>query len=308
MRATIFAMANHPGIYVETLIRKDIDQVWRRTQDPALHELWDLRFSRIKYLPRGSEKEPQRFLYSTRIGFGLNIEGEGESTGTHEDGGVRISALKFWSADPKSLIETGSGYWKYVPTKDGVRFFTWYDYQTRFAALGGIFDRLVFRPLLGWATAWSFDRLRIWIDRGQTPAASFRLAMIHATARVAIAFIWFWHGLVPKLLFEQADERSMIAAVGLSAGFVPVIGWIELVLAALAFVTWRWRPFFLLNVAAMIGALVGVALTSPSYLVAAFNPVTLDIAMIALSVVGFAAAGELPYAARCLRKPPKEAA
>jgi hypothetical protein len=44
--------------------------------------------------------------YSTRIGFGLKISGEGESTGNREDTtGVRTSALSFWSADPKSLIE-----------------------------------------------------------------------------------------------------------------------------------------------------------------------------------------------------------
>ena len=301
-------MEKRSGIYVETLIRKDIDEVWQHTQQPELHELWDLRFTKIEYLPRTCESEPQRFLYSTRIGFGLKIEGEGESRGNHESGGVRTSALKFWSADSKSLIEVGSGYWKYFPTERGVRFLTWYDYQTRFRGPGLIVDRLVFRPLLGWATAWSFDRLRIWIDRGQTPEASLRLASIHACARVAIAFIWFWHGLMPKLLFEQADERAMIAAVGLSPRLVPVIGWIEILLAALTFATWRWRPFFLLNIAAMIGALVGVALTSPSYLVAAFNPVTLDLAMIALALIGYMAAAEIPFAGRCLRKPPKEPA
>jgi len=177
LRATISVMEKRPGIYVETLIRKDIDEVWSHTQRPELHELWDLRFTSIQYLPRAAESEPQKFLYLTRIGFGLEIEGAGESTGTHDDGGVRTSALKFWSADSKSLIETGSGYWKYLPTDDGVRFLTWYDYQTRFASPGRILDKFVFRPLLGWATAWSFDRLRIWIERGQAPETSLRLAV-----------------------------------------------------------------------------------------------------------------------------------
>jgi hypothetical protein len=33
------------------------------------------------------------------------------------------------------LIREGSGYWRYVPTGNGLRFFTWYDYEVRF---GGV--------------------------------------------------------------------------------------------------------------------------------------------------------------------------
>jgi hypothetical protein len=43
-----------------------------------------------------------------------------------------------------------------------VRFLTGYDYGTRFGLPGQVIDRLALRPLLGWATAWSFDRLRLW--------------------------------------------------------------------------------------------------------------------------------------------------
>src|ERR1035441_617237 len=105
------------GIYVEILMCATVDEIWHRSQVPDLHQRWDLRFSTIDYLPKRSEDEPQRFRYSTRIAFGLRIEGEGESTGTHEAAtGLRTSALKFCSSDSKSLIEQGSGYWKYIPT------------------------------------------------------------------------------------------------------------------------------------------------------------------------------------------------
>src|SRR4030081_1067343 len=63
------AMARDAGIYVEILIASDVDEIWRHTQVPELHDLWDLRFTGIQYLPRQSEIEAQRFLYSTRIGF-----------------------------------------------------------------------------------------------------------------------------------------------------------------------------------------------------------------------------------------------
>jgi hypothetical protein len=71
----LLVVADDPGIYVEILICADADEIWRRTQIPDLHERWDLRFTAIEYLPRRSEDEPQRFVYSTRIGFGLSIEG-----------------------------------------------------------------------------------------------------------------------------------------------------------------------------------------------------------------------------------------
>ena len=65
------------SIYVETRIRGTLDELWAKTQDPAQHERWDVRFSRITYLPRPDESLPQQFSYETRIGFGLKIEGIG---------------------------------------------------------------------------------------------------------------------------------------------------------------------------------------------------------------------------------------
>jgi hypothetical protein len=204
------------------------------------------------------------------------------------------------------LIKEGSGYWRYVPTRDGTRFLTWYDYRTRFGAAGGVIDRILFRPLIGWATAWSFDRLRLWIERGITPQASFRFALISAFARLGIAFIWLWQGLMPKILFPSLDEQTMLAAAGLPVSWLPLIGVMELLFAAATLALWRWRGLFLLNVLAMVAALATVALTSPSYLVTAFNPVTLNIATILLSFIGYFAATDLPSASRCLRKPTGE--
>jgi hypothetical protein len=78
------------------------------------------------------------------------------------------------------------------------------------------------------------------------------------------------------------------------------------VLAAVTLAIWRWRGFFILNVFAMVAALATVALSSPAYLVTAFNPVTLNTAMILLSFIGYFAAADLPSASRCLRKPTGE--
>jgi hypothetical protein len=160
------------GIYVEVSIRATMEEIWEKTQNPALHQRWDLRFTEIEYLPR-EPATPQKFVYRTRIGFGLKIEGEGESVGNRDgEKGERTSSLKFWSDDSKSLIKMGSGFWKYAPADGIIRFFTWYDYDTRFGAVGRLIDKCVFRPLLGWATAWSFDCLRLWLEKGISPESS----------------------------------------------------------------------------------------------------------------------------------------
>ena len=302
-------MAGTPGIYVEISIRSSVDEIWRRTQTPELHEQWDLRFTTIEYRPRNSESEPQRFLYSTRVGFGLKIDGVGESTGTRADAsGSRTSALSFWSSDPKSLISKGSGYWNYVPAGISVRFLTWYDYDTRFGRAGRLIDRVVFRPLIGWATAWSFDRLRLWIERGILPETSLRMAIIHALARVFIAFIWVWQGLFPKLLFPSGDEKLMLSAAGAPTSFLPAIGVAEIMFGIIAIALWRWRGFFVLNGLIMVAALLEVTLRSPSYLLAAFNPVTLNTAVIGLSLLGYFSGKEVPSAANCLRRRRQERA
>lgn len=152
-----------------------MDELWEKTQQPELHQRWDVRFTQIEYLPRVGDGEPERFRYATRIGLGFRIKGEGESVGEKAGAdGSRTSALRFSSADPRSLILEGSGYWRYVPTEQGVRFLTSYDYRTRFGMAGRALDRVVFRPLLGWATAWSFDRLRLWLEEGIEPEESAR--------------------------------------------------------------------------------------------------------------------------------------
>src|SRR6516164_3576795 len=98
------------GLYVEIPIASRMDELWEKTQNPRLHQRWDLRFTEIEYLPR-EDQQPQRFLYRTRIGFGITIDGAGGSTGTKDGNcGSRTSSLKFWSDDPKSLIKVGSGY------------------------------------------------------------------------------------------------------------------------------------------------------------------------------------------------------
>jgi uncharacterized membrane protein YphA (DoxX/SURF4 family) len=297
------------SIYVEIRIRGKLDGLWRMTQTPHLHAQWDLRFSEIQYLLRLHESAPQRFLYGTRIGFGIAVRGDGETVEGRDDATVRrTSALKFWSDDPKSLIREGAGYWQYIATDDGIRFLTRYDYRVRFGFLGRALDALLFRRLLSWATAWSFDRLRLWIEKGVDPSVSLERSIVHVLARFAIGFVWIYQGVIPKLICQHADELMMIRQAGVGSEWAPIvlhlIGWGEVLLgiAILALPVARWS--FRVTIALMIIAILGVAVRSPSLLTAPFNPVCLNILMIALSVVGLRSSRDLPSARRCLRKQP----
>jgi len=301
------------SIYVEIRIRAPMQDLWDQTQRPDLHEKWDLRFSEISYLPRPDTERPQRFRYATRIGGGLTIEGEGESVGAKDlADGQRVSALGFSSSDPRSLILRGSGYWKYIPTDDGIRFLTRYDYETRFGWLGRLVDRLFFRPLIGWATAWSFDRLRLLLEHGVDPRSARRQWMTHAVARIGVAIIFAYHGLVPKLLLANPDESAMLRDIGVSPdklhAIVLAFGFGEILFAFCLLVFWRFRWPAMLTAVFAVLATVGVAYGSPRYLGGAFNPVSLNLAILCLAIVDLLSLAELPTASNCLRTPPPDQA
>jgi hypothetical protein len=54
-------------LYIETKIKCDLDTLWTNTQDPSIHEQWDLRFSEISYLPKDESTDPQKFLISVPL-------------------------------------------------------------------------------------------------------------------------------------------------------------------------------------------------------------------------------------------------
>lgn len=303
-------MRKRNPIYVETLMKVPMDTLWEHTQSPELHQQWDLRFSEIIYLPKLDEDQPQHFLYKTKIGFGLSISGEGESAGNREVDGIRTSSLKFSSEQPISLISEGAGFWRYVPTDEGIRFLTRYDYRTRFGAIGSCIDRFIFRPIMGWATAWSFDCLRIWLEQGSSPHVLIRRSIMEFILTISLFFIWVYQGLVPKLLVPDSGEMDILRNTAVLADYAPTIlnllGVGE-ILFGILLLFWsgkRRRIWHKVNIIVLV--LLGFSAWShPAAYVAPFNPITLNVAMIALSMANLLNATELPSAGRCLRKPYK---
>jgi hypothetical protein len=170
LRVTSSRLLRNRRVHVEAVIRAPFHEVWRHTQDPALHARWDARFSDIRYLPRTSAGEPQRFEYRRRLLPGIAIRGTGETVGErHRPDGTATSALRFGSDHMLSPIARGSGFWQYVPTGEGIRFVTEYDYTPHWGWLGRVVDRLVLRRAMAWLTARSFTRLQRWLETGVEP-------------------------------------------------------------------------------------------------------------------------------------------
>jgi len=153
-------------VYVEVPVRASMDRLWELTQDPSCHPRWDLRFTAIIPTPGTS---PQEFRYEFKLPL-RTIRGTGTSLGTRSGAqGQATSVLKFTTRDVFSPIGPGAGYWRYIPGPDGIRFITGYDYSPGWGPLGRWADAPLIRPALGWATAWSFDRLRLWAEDDVSP-------------------------------------------------------------------------------------------------------------------------------------------
>jgi uncharacterized membrane protein YphA (DoxX/SURF4 family) len=163
---------------------------------------------------------------------------------------------------------------------------------------------------MGWATAWSFDRLRLWIERGIDPATSLRHSVAYAVARFAVAFVWLYQGLVPKVIFKHPDELTMLrtlTASNSSARFVCLgMGWVEIAIGIAMILGWRFRSLLWFTLIAMVVAVSIVVLKAPAFLAAPFNPISLNVSIFALAAIALLIGRDLPSARRCVRTLSKE--
>lgn len=292
-------------IYVATEMKTTIEKLWEYTQEPDLHTEWDARFTEISYLEK-KEGEPQKFLYKTKIGFGLEIGGEGESIGEiRKETGERISSLKFWTDNTLSLIRIGRGYWKYTPHKECIHFETQYDYDTRYGRIGNVIDSYMFRPLLGWATAWSFDALKLWLEKGLHPSLLIRRTMTYWLVCFLFAFVWIYQGIVPKIIFSHPEEVKMLSLLigsnESSVFILKMIGILEIIFGAIWVLPLPKRKIFIMHIVMLIALTIAAGWTNIASFTEPFNPITLNLLLIGLSIVGYLNSFDLPSAKNCKR-------
>lgn len=273
-------------VTAETTIDCDLETLWRLTQTPDEHARWDARFTRIEYLPKDNEDALQRFRYSTRIGRRVSIEGWGETAGERDH---RSSALRFGSDDRKSLIREGAGSWVYASSESGARLSTVYDYEVRYGLFGRLVDFAIFRPLMQWATRWSFDRLRLWIESGLVPEIALRLWAVKVTARIALGLVWMIEGLVPKILFVSPGEIELVRSSNLywptPVGMLAMIGAAE-ILAGLWLISGKAERAAVLTLTiGMVGLVAVVVGTDATMLVNPLGGISKNLCLLACAIV-----------------------
>ena len=113
-----------------------------------------------------------------------------------------------------------------------------------------------------------------------------KLARIHIAARAVLAFVFIYHGLVPKILWLSTTEAALAAAHGLCAPIIsPIAGVGEILLGgALLFLRRTLLPVYA-AIAALVLLLLDVMIMMPALLSEAFNPVTLNLAVIFIGYV-----------------------
>ncbi|WP_042473661.1 DoxX-like family protein [Bacillus ndiopicus] len=297
----------HKPIYVEIVMDTSMERLWEYTQNPALHAQWDLRFSDIQYRPKESEDAPQLFTYKTKVAPFLTVEGWGESKGTHhKKDGTRTSSLHFGTEQKISPIMEGKGFWQYVPNGEALTFLTQYDYKVRYGKLGQALD-FVFRPVMGWATALSFDVLRRWLKTGEVPKMQYRRFFLSILIAFTFFFIWFYQGLIPKLIGLHPEEVALFTALsgvdGMSAqSAVRIIGVIEMLFGIIWLLPINKSRLYLAQIVLFPLLTIGAGFASSEVFIGPFNVLTFNLALIVLSIVGYVCQQNCPTAKSCKRR------
>jgi hypothetical protein len=114
------------------------------------------------------------------------------------------------------------------------------------------------------------------------------LERINRGARYALAFVFVYHGLVPKILWLDPLETAWVANHGIPvpAGVFALLAGLVEIAVGLS-IAWLRRSLTPVYIAAvlLIALLLDAALFVPATLTGAFNPVTTNIAALALCQV-----------------------
>lgn len=109
-------------------------------------------------------------------------------------------------------------------------------------------------------------------------------------SRFSLAFIWIYQGLVPKWFGPHRDELAMNMALGLDASQAVYLSYVggalEVLLGAAIGIFYRRRWPYIASALAIALLYVFTVVYAREFLLAAFNPTTVNLAVFALSIIG----------------------
>lgn len=109
--------------------------------------------------------------------------------------------------------------------------------------------------------------------------------------RWTLAFIWIYQGIVPKWLGPHPDELAINMAVGATLDQAMLIsrigGTVEILMGLAIFCLYRSPLVYAASGLAILALHVGLVLVAPVFLVGAFNAMTINAAIMALSLIAW---------------------
>jgi uncharacterized membrane protein YphA (DoxX/SURF4 family) len=107
-------------------------------------------------------------------------------------------------------------------------------------------------------------------------------------SRIVIAFAWIYQGLVPKIVCKSPGEVNLVAPVApvyqIACNLITYMGYGE-ILFGLGILILAKRWMFQLNIVVLVVLLGYVALVEPGMFTLPFNPLTLNAALVGLSLI-----------------------
>jgi hypothetical protein len=146
-----------------------------------------------------------------------------------------------------------------------------------------------YRDGAGWARGYvarlGLVRLRELIEEGKEPRARNALFLILGLCRVALALVFFWEGLFPKILFPSPYEIALVDRTGLAplpaAEFLPWLGAVEIAMAALLLGRRTAPATALVSAALMLFFMASLPLTEPLLWVNPFGALSKNFGLLA---------------------------
>lgn len=106
---------------------------------------------------------------------------------------------------------------------------------------------------------------------------------------MVVGLSWIYHGIFPKLVHVAPLELAMTSSIGFSDEISYLItkfaGVSETIFGLVFIAYYRVRSIIYLNIAGLTMLLLFVMLNMPKLLIEAFNPITTNIPLIALSFI-----------------------
>lgn len=115
-----------------------------------------------------------------------------------------------------------------------------------------------------------------------------RQSPVLVICRVMLAFSWIYQGMVPKIVCKSPGEVNLLAPVApvyqVACSLITWMGYAEILFGVLLLLTpSRWP--FTMNIAVLLSLLGWVAVVEPGMFTLPFNPLTLNVALIGLSLI-----------------------